>query len=158
MLGLLNVVEMSIEQPGVSQSDLQAVARLRLVIGRLERRVRQQSETDLTPSQFSALTTIDRRGPLRLGDLARRERITKASVSRMVTRLEARGHVATAPDPVDGRGSIVALTDQGNQLLTESRQRVDAYLTRGVLDLTEEQRGHLFAALPALELLVETPR
>jgi DNA-binding MarR family transcriptional regulator len=144
--------------PSVSQEDLQAVSRLRLLVVRLERRIRQQSETDLTPSQLSALTTIDRRGPLRLGDLARRERISKASVTRLVTRLEARGHVTTVPDPVDGRGSIVALTAQGNRLLTESRQRVDAYLARGVLDLTDEQRHQLYAALSALELLVETPR
>lgn len=50
---------------------------------------------------------------LRLKDLNRNVLITQPSVSRLVDRLTARGYVTKAPDPADGRGTIVGITDEG---------------------------------------------
>ncbi|HEY9365341.1 MAG TPA: MarR family transcriptional regulator [Agromyces sp.] len=50
---------------------------------------------------------------LRLKDLNHNVLITQPSVSRLVDRLTARGLVAKLPDPRDGRGTIVAITDEG---------------------------------------------
>ena len=53
---------------------------------------------------------------LRLKDLNQNVLITQPSVSRLVDRLTARGLVAKLPDPRDGRGTIVAMTDEGFDL------------------------------------------
>jgi DNA-binding MarR family transcriptional regulator len=50
---------------------------------------------------------------LRLKDLNRTVLITQPSVSRLVDRLAARGLVAKSHDPTDGRGTIVAMTEEG---------------------------------------------
>jgi DNA-binding MarR family transcriptional regulator len=53
---------------------------------------------------------------LRLKDLNRSVLITQPSVSRLVDRLASRGLVAKANDPDDGRGTIVAITEEGFSL------------------------------------------
>lgn len=50
-------------------------ARLRIGAMRLSRRLRQQSSGGLTLSQISALTVIDRHGPMTLGELSEFERV-----------------------------------------------------------------------------------
>src|SRR6266516_4066801 len=49
------------------------VARLRVAIARLSRWLRRHELAGLTPTQLSALSTVDRMGPLRLVDLAAAE-------------------------------------------------------------------------------------
>ncbi|GAA1507718.1 DNA-binding MarR family transcriptional regulator [Agromyces terreus] len=60
---------------------------------------------------FNIARTPERR--LRLKDLNRSVLISQPSVSRMLDRLSARGLVAKAPDPDDGRGTIVSMTADG---------------------------------------------
>jgi DNA-binding MarR family transcriptional regulator len=56
---------------------------------------------------------------LRLKDLNRHVLLTQPSVSRLVDRLTARGLVTKADDPLDGRGTIVAITPEGFRLFRE---------------------------------------
>ena len=67
--------------------------RLRLSATRLARRLRQQADTGLSPSQLSALATIRTHGPLTLGALAEHERVAPPSVTKVVAKLEAAGWV-----------------------------------------------------------------
>jgi DNA-binding MarR family transcriptional regulator len=136
-------------------TDLATVGRLRLAVLRLSRRIRQHADTGVTPSQFSALSTIRRHGPLRLGELADRERIRKSSVTRLVAKLQADGYAECLPDPDDGRSSRVSLTADGRQLLDDSAQRAEAYLARQFATLTPDEQRRLAAALPALERLLD---
>ena len=50
---------------------------------------------------------------LRLKELNRSVLITQPSVSRLVDRLASRGLVSKTHDPEDGRGTIVAITEEG---------------------------------------------
>ena len=61
-----------------SEPDLELAARLRLVVARTARRLRQEAGTDLGPAQTSALATIERHGPLAPSELAERERVEGA--------------------------------------------------------------------------------
>lgn len=79
---------------------------------------------DTFPSELISLNEYDvlfniSRSPgrrLRLKDLNRSVLISQPSVSRMLDRLAARGLVTKTPDPDDGRGTIVAMTEEGFSL------------------------------------------
>jgi DNA-binding MarR family transcriptional regulator len=131
------------------------VSVLRLVLVRLARRIRQRSGIGLTPSQLSALSTVERRGHIRLSDLASRERISRSTVTRLVAKLEARGCVTRTPDAGDGRSAVVALSDEGRRVLTEARERADSYLAEQIALLSDDERRQLAAVLPVLERLLE---
>ena len=137
----------------IDQADL--AARLRLAIARTARRLRQEAGEELSPSQTTALATIDRHGPLTPSELAVRERIQRPTVTRIVARLEERGLVQRARDPQDGRSSLVALTSEGRELLARGRTRKDAYLARRLRELDAQERATLQRAAAILERLLE---
>jgi DNA-binding MarR family transcriptional regulator len=133
--------------------DSKQVASLQDASLRLTRRLRKHSKTELTMSQISALSTLHRHGPLRVGELARREQISKSSATRLVARLEATGYLERKVDPEDGRSFVVAITTHGHDLLASARQRANEFLALQVNRLAEDDRRALIAALPALERL-----
>lgn len=134
------------------QADL--TARLRLVVTRLARQLRQSAVVDLTPSQISALAAIERAGPLTLGALATQERVQPPSITTIVTRLEEKGLVVRRQDPHDRRVSRVETTKDGRRLLARSRSRKDAELDRRLRSLTDDERATLAAAAVILERVV----
>ena len=77
--------------------DRELVVQLRLAVMRLARRLRQQTEGEITASQLSALSSVDRLGPLSLGALAAVERVRPPTLTRIVGRLEAAGLVVRRP-------------------------------------------------------------
>ncbi len=119
----------------------------------LTRRVRKHSQSDLTMSQVSALSTILRHGPIRVGELARREQISKSSTTRLVARLEELGYVERTVDPEDGRGFVVDITGNGHRLLSAARERANEYLVHQIGRLSEDDRFAILAALPSLQRL-----
>lgn len=139
-----------------SQADL--AVRLRLAIARTARRLRQEAEEELSPSQASALATIDRHGPLTPSELAARERIQRPTATRVLARLEEAGLVDRARDPEDGRSCLVALTPGGRELLVRVRTRKNAYLSRRLRELDPDERAALDRAAAILERLLEGER
>ena len=130
------------------------ITRLRLVVMRLSRLLRQQSADELSPTLTSTLSTVERRGPLTLGELAAAERVQPPSMTRAVARLEERGLVTRVPDPVDRRTARVSISATGSKTLAAARRRKNAYLAERLTTLTAEERGSLERALPLLERLV----
>jgi DNA-binding MarR family transcriptional regulator len=134
--------------------ELDLASQLRLAVMRLARRLRQRADAGITPSMLSALSSVARRGPMTLGDLAGTERITPATLSVIVGRLEQSGLVARESDPSDGRVVLVRLTADGRRLIERSRKRKTAYLARGIDRLDSTEREALARALPVLERLI----
>ena len=134
------------------------VGRLRLSTTRLARRLRQESDAGLTPSQLSALAVIDINGPLTLGALADLEQVAAPSVTRIVDKLEAAGLVARAADDSDRRFVRVQVTEAGHASMVRSRQRRTAWLAARIRRLEPEQQARLFAAVDVLEELAEAER
>ena len=90
-----------------------AASDLRALVGRLSRRLRQTSVVgEMTLSQASVLSLLEREGPATPGVLATRERISPQSMGAILISLEALGLVSRTPDPTDGR-SLVHLTHRG---------------------------------------------
>ncbi|HCU91433.1 MAG TPA: MarR family transcriptional regulator [Actinobacteria bacterium] len=131
------------------------VARLRVAIARVSRRLRRHELAGLTPTQLSALATVERAGPLRLGDLAAAEGIAPSTLTRLVTALEDRGHVERCPVPADARASTLVITAQGRAMLERIRQESTSMLADSLRTLGSEQLAALAAALPALEQLAD---
>lgn len=128
-------------------------AHLRISATRLARLLRRQGDTGLSPSQLSALTSIDRHGPMTLGALAEHERVAPPSVTKVVGKLEERHLVTRQADPSDRRVHRVSITATGEALLAEVRQRKDVWLAARLADLDDGQRARLAAALDVIDEL-----
>jgi DNA-binding MarR family transcriptional regulator len=133
----------------------EVAARLRLSATRLARRLRQQADAGLTPSQLSALAVIDLYGPLTLGSLAEHERVAPPSVTKVVNKLEADGLVLRTTDLSDRRITWVTTSAQGAELVAESRRRKTAWLAARIGLLDDDALCRLAAALDVLDALTE---
>ena len=130
-------------------------ARLRLALLRVARRLRQRAEAGITPSQLSALVSIDRGGPLPLRELAAHENIAPSTLTRIVNALEQDGLIDRRPDPTDRRVTLVGLSPSGRRLLADARERSAAYLAQRLAALPPREQRALADALPILEKLLE---
>jgi DNA-binding MarR family transcriptional regulator len=131
-------------------------ARLRTVVVRLIRRLRRGGAGALTLTQISALATLQRTGPLRLNELAGREGISASTMSRLVDSLEHGGALAKRSlDAIDSRASQVAITAKGVALLEDLQRNGTLLIDRALHSLNASERASVYAALPALEKLVE---
>jgi len=131
-------------------------ARLRLVVGRLHRRIRIDGRESIPPLQLSALVTVEQHGPLRLSELARREAVTAPTMSRVLAALDEQGLVIRTPDPHDARGVRIVVSEEGAARLAEVRSHRTALVARRLARLDDDERRRIVEALPALEaLLVE---
>ena len=137
----------------ISTTDL--AHRLRPVIARLARRMRQQAGGDLSPTQGAALNTIACHGPLTPSELAAREKIQRPTATRVLARLEEAGLIARAADPADRRSSLVAATEAGDALLAATRERKDLYLAARLDRLSAEDLAALDRAAGILERVLE---
>lgn len=131
------------------------VARLRLAIARLSRRLRRHQLAGLTPTQVAALSTVDRSGPLRLSDLAAMEGIAPSTLTRLVAALEDRGYVQRCAVAGDARASQLAITPRGREVLDRIRQESTTVLAGSLASLRPDQLAALAAALPAIEQLAD---
>ena len=133
------------------------VTRLRVALARLSRRLRKHELAGLTPTQLAALATVERSGPMRLGDLAAAEGIAPSTLTRLVTALEESGYVRRHADPSDARASTMVITPRGHDMLERLRTETTLELAASLRVLTPAQRSALAEALPVLELLAEAP-
>jgi DNA-binding MarR family transcriptional regulator len=131
------------------------VARLRVAVARLSRRLRKHELAGLTPTKLSALATVWQAGPLRLGDLAAAERIAPSTLTRLVSSLEESGYVERLPVPGDARASTLAITPLGRDVLERISAERTTMLRESLMTLSPQQLAALAAALPALEQLAE---
>ena len=68
---------------------------------------------------FGPLNQIVQNGPLAIGEIAERLRITHVSVSQAARSLEAAGLVASRSDVADGRRRVLFLTPRGEERVRE---------------------------------------
>ncbi len=130
-------------------------ARLRLGVTRLARRLRQEAEAGITPSMLAALSSVERQGPLTMGDLCGAEQVQPPTMTRIVAALVEAGLVAREADPDDGRVTWVRVTTEGRRLLERSRQRKEAFLAQALASLDPRELETLGDAAAVLERLTE---
>jgi DNA-binding MarR family transcriptional regulator len=144
--------------PTLTKLDLETVARLRVVVGRLSRRLRPTPtaiKAGLTPTRISVLLNVVREGSVRLSDLAAAEAINPTQLSRAIAQLVDDGLVERSADTGDRRAAWVKPTPAGRRLAERiRRERTDA-LNAALAGLAEAERERIVAALDALEQLAE---
>lgn len=138
----------------MSTSAQDVPGRLFLTIGRLSRSLRQAGAPGPGHGAISALATLAACGRLRLGDLAAKEGVAAATMSRIVSALAEQGYVRRESDPVDRRAWLVTVTEEGQSLLSGVTATRINELSRRIDRLAPEHRDALAAAVPALEALL----
>jgi DNA-binding MarR family transcriptional regulator len=122
-------------------------------VARLNRRLRQERQTDLTPTQLSVLGSILKLGPSTPSAIAAHERVQPPSITRTLTCLVEEGLALREPHPDDGRQVLISVSDKGDAVLAEERNRRDEWLAQRLADLTTAERRTLREATALLERL-----
>ena len=130
---------------------------LRNLAGRLKRKLREQTgHEDLTSSQTSVLLRLEKEGPATVSSLARAEAMRPQSMSAVIAPLDAAGLVTGAPDPRDGRQTLLSLTKKCRELIEARRAAKQDWLTKTILvKLSAQEQDELATALRILARLVE---
>jgi DNA-binding MarR family transcriptional regulator len=110
-------------------------------------------------NEYDVLFTLSRseNRTLRIRELNENVLLTQPSISRLVDRLTARGLVTKLMDPNDGRGTLVALTDDGFTLFRDAARihgrsissRMDAALSPDELAELARLTGKLYTSVTA---------
>lgn len=142
--------------PGTARAAAVA-GELRILVGKLRRRLREQTHLgDLTWSQVSVLGHLERNGPATVTALARAEGVRPQSMGATVSALEVAGLVTGAPDPNDGRQTILSLTPVCREWIRKSRAAREDWLSRAILaHLAPAEVEQLARAVDLLKRLVE---
>lgn len=131
------------------------IAVLRVTIARIYRALRHSASSGITASQISVLFRIEQNEPVRMGVLAQLERITPASLSKVVDSLESLQLVEREPDPLDGRVTLLAVARAGRDLIDRQRSASTRALEAALTEMDQRQRELLLESLPALQGLAE---
>ena len=132
-------------------------AEMRALFRKLKQRLREHGgQNDLTPSQISVLHQLERAGSATVSSLARVEGMRPQSMSAIVAPLQEAGLVGGAPDPGDGRQTLMSLTPKCLKSIREGRAARQDWLTATIsrkLSVHEQQK--LQTALELLKRLIE---
>jgi DNA-binding MarR family transcriptional regulator len=123
-------------------------AEIRAAGGKLKRRLREHGgRNDLT---------LEKDGAATVSSLARAEGMRPQSMSSVVTPLQELGLVRGAPDPSDGRQTLMSLTAKCVKWMQEGRAARQDWLTSRISQtLTVQEQEKLRSALTLLTRLVE---
>ena len=132
-------------------------AEIRAVYRKLKLRLREHGGgNDLTPSQASVLLRLEKDGSATVSSLARAEGMRPQSMSAIVTPLQESGLVIGAPDPSDGRQTLMSLTPKCLKWLQEGRAARQDWLTTTISQkLSAQEQEKLQGALELLTRLVD---
>jgi DNA-binding MarR family transcriptional regulator len=122
---------------GKSHTDSEAsslsttAAELRVLLGQLRRRLREQAGNgDLSVSQIAVLGRIEREGPTTVTALAQAEGVRSQSMGATVATLQAAGFIAGCAHPTDGRQTILSLTPACRAWIKKHRAQREDWLVR----------------------------
>lgn len=149
---------MSITESDAQARTLALAVDLRALISGLQRKMREQAHFgDLTLSQASVLSHLDRYGPSTVTALARVDGVRPQSMGATVAALEAMDSVAGAPDPADGRQTIYSLTAKARDRLKANRATREDWLFKVLqTKFTRREQETLAASIDLLKRIVDS--
>ncbi|MEV4163525.1 MarR family winged helix-turn-helix transcriptional regulator [Nonomuraea dietziae] len=109
------------ERPDIDPTPMGVVARIQRACRLLERELRDHFAThDLQLWEFDILGTLRRSGPpyqLTAGQLVESSMVTSGAITNRIDRLVARKLVTREVDPLNRRSVLIALTEDGRELI-----------------------------------------
>jgi MarR family transcriptional regulator, lower aerobic nicotinate degradation pathway regulator len=96
---------------------------------------------DITPVQYSLMTTLAARGELEQNSLALEIGLERTSVAEVVPRLQRRGLLQRRRSTLDGRVKLVRLTRKGRALLRRMARPVQRAHDRTIDQLARSERA-----------------
>lgn len=132
---------------------------LHLIVGAhaLTRMAALDTRSETPAAQWRTLSLLRQHGPQRLGDLARRSRISQPGMTRLAGHMAEAGLLDRATDPADSRAIVLSATPAGLAALDEWLDQLGAALAPRFHDLTEEDWGALRRAAAILARKTTTP-
>ena len=115
--------------------------------------VNRETAGELTLAQLSILVTLLDQGPLRMTELAARERVRTPTTTVAIRRLEKLGLVKRSRDPSDLRAVLVEITPKGHAQHAESIANRRAALAAMLRQLSTDELDMLARALGPLSRL-----
>jgi DNA-binding MarR family transcriptional regulator len=124
----------------------------------LLRRVREvdAEAMEITPARASALSVLVFGGARSLGELAAAERVTAATMSKLVAGMESEGLVRRYPDVNDARAIRLEATAKARRILERGRARRLDLLDRLLADASEAEVEALRTAATVVERSLES--
>jgi DNA-binding MarR family transcriptional regulator len=121
---------------------------------RLTRQLRNlELPQGMTPERLSALSVIEKRGPISVTALADNEMVRPATMSRMVSALVDEGLAKRCEDKDDGRGVLVAATAKGRRAFQRAQDQRLQHFSEVLNSLSGDQLAAMRSLTSALERL-----
>lgn len=142
------------ELPELDTSPLASLSRLSRLDRLLERaRRRAFAGQQLEQWEFDVLAALRRQGPpyeLSPGELIHQTLSTSGTMTNRVNRLVERGLVERLPNPDDGRGVVVRLTEAGRAAVQAALSELLAFERSVLAAISPDERAQLAALLRRL--------
>lgn len=140
--------------PAQADARSEIAALLHEQFSRLTRRLRTMELPEgMTPERLSALSVVEKRGPISVTALADQEMVRPATMSRMVSALVEEGLVKRSEDKTDGRGVLVSATPKGRRAYQRAQEQRLSHFAEVLDSLNEEQLAAMRSLTSALERL-----
>ena len=145
---------MAVETSPETDTRVEIAALLHEQFARLTRQLRTLDlPQGMTPERLSALTVIEKRGPISVTALADKEMVRPATMSRMVSALVEGGLVKRSGDKNDGRGVLVSTTPKGRRAHQRAQEQRLNHFAEMLESLSGEQLASMRSLTAALERL-----
>lgn len=129
---------------------------LALVCSQFARLAARRSDVGVGTVSWRVVATIERLGPLRLSEIAERERVSRPTATTVIKRLEEEGLVRREADPTDSRSSLVSTTEAGSAQLAAWRGQLATGVGSLLEPLATEDLATLARASEILAGLLES--
>ena len=140
--------------PAEADARSEIAALLHEQFARLTRQLRTlELPQGMTPERLSALSVIEKRGPISVTALADTEMVRPATMSRMVSALVEDGLVKRSDDKTDGRGVLVSATPKGRRTYQRAQEQRLQHFAEVLDSLNDDQVAAMRNLTSALERL-----
>jgi DNA-binding MarR family transcriptional regulator len=144
------------ERPELDPSPIGVIGRISRLARELEQRLEPvYREHGLEPGWHDVLATLRRTGPpfrVRVTDFSGALMLSSSGTTKRLDRLEQAGLIAREADPNDRRGTLIALTDAGRELIDSVTEAHLANERRLLAALPDDEQRRLADLLRALQL------
>ena len=139
------------ERPDLDVAPLQVLSRVTRLARHLDIARREAfAATDLEPGEFDVLAALRRNGKpyaLTPSALISQNLVTSGTMTNRIDRLESKNLVARMPDPKDGRGVLVQLTQSGKSAVDRALEELLAREKSLLATISKTDREKLASVL-----------